>query len=221
MKLSADKVKVTYNGVSAAFSCNPTESVRVHEVCAAYGLNRKFLLYVGRIDPRKNLVRLIDAYTLLRKKYGIDHQFAIVGKVHLEPQAMQATVRRSEYREDIHFCGYVPEENLPLLYRTADVFVYASEFEGFGLPPLEAMASGTPVVASDIAIFREILSDAAILVNPLDVEALSEGIYKIVSDKALRETLIRKGTIRAKEFTWENTARRTLAVFRDAMNHSV
>ena len=221
LNLPSEKVKVTHNGVSASFSRDAMDGARSQQVCAEYGLKRKFLLYVGRIDPRKNLVRLIDAYTLLRTKYAMDYQFAIAGKIHLEPQAMRATLLRSEYREDIRFCGYVSDEDLPLLYRAADIFVYASEFEGFGLPPLEAMACGTPVVASDIAIFREILSDAAVLVNPLDVHALAGGIHKIFSDPALREDLIRKGKLRAKEFTWENTAKKTLAVFRDAMNPAV
>jgi Glycosyltransferase len=217
MHLSQEKVKVTYNGVSSAFSSTLFENHRVQDVCARYGLDRKFLLYVGRIDPRKNLVRLIQAYSYVRKRYSVDHQLAIAGKVYLEPQALQHTLSSCEFYDDIRLCGYVSDEDLPALYRAADIFVYASEYEGFGLPPLEAMASGTPVVASDISIFREILSDAALLVNPFDVAAIGDGIHKTITDEQFRETLIAKGRSRAKDFNWQTTARLTLQAYQEAM----
>jgi glycosyltransferase involved in cell wall biosynthesis len=160
---------------------------------------------------------LIHAYSYVRKKYLIDHQLAIAGKVYLEREELQRTLSSCEYRDDIRLCGYVPEEDLPALYRAADVFVYTSEYEGFGLPPLEAMASGTPVVASDISIFHEILSDAAVLVNPFDIAAIGDGIHKVITDEKYREALIERGRSRAKDFTWETTAQLTLQAYEEAM----
>jgi glycosyltransferase involved in cell wall biosynthesis len=220
MRLPEEKIRVAYCGVSERFFSSIRDPETIRNVCAQYGLVGKFILYVGRIDPRKNITRLIQAYSDLRDKKLIDHKLAIVGKVHLEPEKLQSTLERSNYRDDVHLCGYVSDEHLPVLYSAADVFVYTSEFEGFGLPPLEAMACGTPVVASDISIFREILGDAALLVNPFDMESISSGIYKILSDDLLRNALIEKGRSRVRKFTWENTASVTLQGFQDAVKES-
>jgi glycosyltransferase involved in cell wall biosynthesis len=217
MHLPPEKVKVTYNAVSPIFSSTGFEKHRILDVCEGFGLNRGFVLYVGRIDPRKNLVRLIEAYSFFRSRYSLDQQLAIVGKVHLEPDSLQKALEKCEYRDDIRFCGYVSEKDLSALYRAADVFTYVSEYEGFGLPPLEAMASGTPVVASDIPIFREILGDAALLVNPFDVAAIGEAIYKLIADQTCREKFIEKGKNRVKDFSWQKTARVTLHAYQDAM----
>jgi glycosyltransferase involved in cell wall biosynthesis len=216
LHLPEEKIRITYCGVSDVFFSNTTDEEK-EKITEAYGLKKKFLLYVGRIDPRKNLARLIDAYARLRRERSLDYDLAIVGKVYLEPADLQQSLVRSGYREDIHFCGYVPDKDLAVLYSAADAFVYTSEFEGFGLPPLEAMASGTPVIASDIPIFKEILGDAAILVNPLDVASIEKGIFQALSDCELRKSLIAKGKDRVKEFTWEKTANLTLQSFQEKM----
>lgn len=215
LKLPEEKIKVSFCGVSEAFSTPPSESI-IQEVRHRYGLNAKFLLYVGRIDPRKNLVRLIQAYSLLRSRGLLDHKLLIAGKLYLQPRLLQKTLKRSPFSQDITFCGYVPYDQLPALYSAADIFVYTSEYEGFGLPPLEAMASGVPVVASDIAIFKEILSDAAVLVNPRDVESIADGIHRIVKDDDFRKTLIQKGSDRTRKYSWNQTARITLQAYREA-----
>src|SRR5262249_35482555 len=162
-------------------------------------LSEKFLLYVGRIDPRKNLIRLIEAWSQLRRNHQISHQLVIAGKVYLLPETLQSVCRDSEFQNDIHLCGYVPKEDLPHLYRAADAFVYPSEYEGFGFPPLEAMACGVPVVASDIPIFQEILSDACLLVDPRNVTQLAQSIHRVITDPELRKELIARGLIQSKK----------------------
>jgi glycosyltransferase involved in cell wall biosynthesis len=217
LHLPDEKIRIIYCGVDQNyFSTQQTESM--NSVHKRYGTNGKFLLYVGRIDPRKNLIRLIQAYNYLRTNRSIDHKLLIAGRVYLQPNELQQTLQHSEYREDIHFCGYVPDEDLPALYKAAEVLVYTSEYEGFGLPPLEAMASGTPVIASDISIFREILSDAALLVDPLDVRAIADGIYKILAEGEVKNMLCEKGKIRAGKFNWDNTAVLTLRSYQESMN---
>ena len=214
----AEKVMVSFCGVNQAFAQEPTEE-SYQRVRNRYSLEGKFLLYVGRIDPRKNLVRLIQAYSELRSKYGYEHKLLIAGKVYLEPEALQKTVKQSAYSKDIFFCGYVSDEDLPILYRLAEVFVYTSEYEGFGLPPLEAMAAGTPVVASNIGIFREILGDAAVLVNPRDVPDIQEAMNTILSNRELRQCLIQKGKERTGRFDWASTARITLQGYARAVDN--
>ena len=212
LRVPENKVSVSLCGVSEEFLRDQSED-DVQFVRNRYGLDGKYLLYVGRIDPRKNLIRLIQAFTQLRSNFSVDHKLVIIGKVYLEPQALPETLRKSPFQKDIRFCGYVPDEHLPALYKGADVFAYTSEYEGFGLPPLEAMAAGTPVVASDIAISREILSDAAVLVNPRDTDAIANGIHKIISDKDFSEQLSEKGRERALQFQWVKVARMTLQAY--------
>jgi glycosyltransferase involved in cell wall biosynthesis len=219
LNISEEKIKVSSCGVSEAFTGSVTEE-SVQEVRHRYSLEGKVLLYVGRIDPRKNLVRLIQAYSLLRSRGNMKHKLVIAGKVYLRPRDLQKTLRQSPYANDIVFCGYVPYEHLPSLYRTADVFVYTSEYEGFGLPPLEAMAAGVPVVASDIGIFREILSDAAVLVNPRDVESIAGGIDRILRDETFRRKLIDLGADRVKKYSWKNTARITMQAYEEAFREA-
>ena len=216
LNIPEEKIKVSFCGVSEAFS-TPSSDKDLQEVRNRYSLHGKFLLYVGRIDPRKNLVRLIQAYSLLRSRGNMDHKLVIAGKVYLQPRYLQKTLRQSPYAHDISCCGYVPYGYLPALYRSADVFVYTSEYEGFGLPPLEAMAAGVPVVASDISIFQEILSNAAVLVNPRDVESIADGIDRILRDVDFRNILITRGEERIKHYSWKNTARITIQAYEEAL----
>ena len=216
LRLPNGKVKVSFCGVNEVFTRVP-DAGEVERIKNRYGIDGKFLLYVGRIDPRKNLVRLIRAYSEFRSRHTVPHKLLIAGKVYLEPEALQRTVKHSPFSKDIYFCGYVPDDDLPVLYRMADAFVYTSEYEGFGLPPLEAMAAETPVVASDIAIFREILADAALLVNPRDIDSLAEAMHRIVSDEALRRQLIQRGRGRVRVYDWANTARITLKTYTEAL----
>jgi glycosyltransferase involved in cell wall biosynthesis len=216
LNTSEDKVRVIYCGVSDRFFNHRSSEEEKKKIRSQYELNDRFFLYVGRIDPRKNLLRIIEAYTRLRQQKLTTCQLVIAGKIYLEPPGLKELLARCEFQNDIRFCGYVSEEDLPALYSTADAFLYPSEHEGFGLPPLESMASETPVLASDIPIFREILGDAAILVDPLDVQAIADGMHRITTDASQRVKLIERGKSRAEQFNWASTAQQTLKCYQEA-----
>ena len=179
---------------------------------ARYSLPERFILFVGTIEPRKNLVRTIEAYASLKKEEGIPHVLAIAGKRGWLSGEIFRRAREVEKRAPVRFLGYVPDDDLPLLYNASELLVYPSLYEGFGLPVLEAMACGTPVVTSNSSSLPEVVGEAGVLVNPYDVGAIKEGIRRALLDSNLRERLRREGLKRAQTFTWEKAAKETLKV---------
>ena len=173
-----------------------------------------YILYVGRIDPRKNLTILVEAFTILRKRDEIRCKLVIAGKSYFAESRLYTTIERSEFRNDIELAGFIPDSELATLYRNAAAFVYPSAWEGFGLPPLEAMASGTPVIVSDLPVFRETLADAAMII-PSDPQKIADAVHLLLTNEKERAKLIQRGLQRAKEFRWENTASATLAAYRE------
>ncbi len=191
---------------------------RLAEVRERYGTGDHFILCVGNLQPRKNLRTLIAAYVKLRQADAARHKLVLVGRQAWLHDDIFAAAHASGYADALVFTGYVPEDDLVALYNAADLFVYPSIFEGFGLPPLEAMACGTPVVTSNTSALPETVGDAAITVNPLDVEALADAIATVLGDVGLRERLSVRSLQRAGEFSWEATARIILAVYQHAHN---
>ena len=179
-----------------------------------YSITGSFILFVGNISPRKNILALLQAFNKLKKR-GIKHKLVIAGKKDQRYEQVLKTLNELNLGGEVIFTGYVPEEDLPKLYNAADLFVYPSLYEGFGLPILEAMACGTPVVASNVSSLPEVAGDAGLLVNPQDVDALTNAMYKVLTDDKLKESLIDKGLERAKFFSWEKTARETLEVYKE------
>jgi len=183
-----------------------------------YGINGDYILAVGAIQPRKNLPRLIEAYSFLRGVHSNDKlpRLVLVGKL---AWLYEETLRRIEelgLGDLVILTGYVPEDDLPALYSGTKCFVYPSYFEGFGLPPLEAMKCGAPTVVGNRASLPEVVGDAAILVDPFEVGDLALAISRVISDEDLRESLRTAGQQRAKLFSWKDTARKTLAVYQRA-----
>jgi glycosyltransferase involved in cell wall biosynthesis len=190
------------------------ELQRVRQI---YGIDRDYLLSVGSIQPRKNLRRLIEAYSLLRQQQpeGKLPQLVLVGKnAWLYGETLQLLKDRD--LGSIVLTGYVPEADLPALYSGALCFIYPSYFEGFGLPPLEAMKCGAPVIVGNKTSLPEVVGDAALMIDPFDVSAIAAAIQKVISDSDFRSELRVKGMQRAKQFNWKETARRTLAVYEKA-----
>jgi glycosyltransferase involved in cell wall biosynthesis len=176
-----------------------------------------YILYVGSIEPRKNLPRLMVAYALLRQ-WSTNWQLVIVGARNFwKSTPVAAVVDRLGLENCVHFTGYIAEQDLPAIYNGADLFVFPSLYEGFGLPVLEAMACGTPVVTSNKSSLPEVAGDAAILIDPYDVDALANAMHRILSDPDLAEEMAAKGMIRAREFSWERTARETIAVYEQVL----
>jgi glycosyltransferase involved in cell wall biosynthesis len=207
-----DKIDVIYNAYDERFAMEPREEdvVRVRE---RYQLTDEFVLYAGNVKPHKNLERLIDAFALVRKR-GLDHlKLVLIGDEISKYTALRRAVHQHQLHNYVRFLGYLPEETLAVMYRLAGVFVFPSLYEGFGLPPLEAMASGTPVVTSNVSSLPEVAGDAAVLVDPYDPQAIADGIYRVLTDEKLRRALIHKGIARAGQFSWEQSVRRVRQIY--------
>ncbi len=179
-----------------------------------YGIDGPFALAVGNLQPRKNLPRLVEAFAQVRAAGETGVRLVIVGQARWQASGVHEAVRRYGLEDAVVFTGYLPDDDLVRLYNAARVFIYPSLYEGFGLPPLEAMACGAPVVASNVGAVAEVCADAARLVPPTDVRAIAEAVLSVLRDEGVRGTLRERGFRRAAEFAWDETARRTLAVYR-------
>jgi glycosyltransferase involved in cell wall biosynthesis len=205
-----EQVTVTYCGVDDAF--RPHDPAAVSAFRARHELPEQFILYVGTLEPRKNVPRLLEAYARLRRQRAAP-PLVLVGGRGWQHAAIDARLDALELGDAVRFLGYVPAADLPLCYNAAGVFVYPSLYEGFGLPPLEAMACGTPVVASNTSSLPEVLGDAALLVDPHDPAALADALASALSDTPLRQRLRAAGLARARQFSWQRMAEQTLAVY--------
>jgi len=214
-RVPPDKVVVTYLAADAMFRPlhDPT---RLAEARIRYGTGEHFILSVGNLQPRKNLRALIDAYVRLRRADTTRARLVIVGRRVWSHDDIFQAARESGYEDELVFTDYVPDDDLVALYNAAELFVYPSLFEGFGLPPLEAMACGTPVVTSNTSALPETVGDAALTVDPHNVEALAVAMARALDDADLRARLSGDGLRRAQSFSWERTARTISAVYHRA-----
>lgn len=196
----------------------PANEKDVQRVRQTYGIEGEYILAVGSIQPRKNLPRLIAAYARLRSTWsnGKLPKLVLVGKRAWLYHETLRTIETSNVRDSIILTGYVPTTDLPALYTGAAFFVYPSYFEGFGLPPLEAMRCGTPVITGNATSLPEVVGDSALMVDPFDIESLEAGMKKLLEDIDLRESLHVKGLAHAQSFSWRTTAVSTLDVYRRA-----
>ncbi len=176
-----------------------------------------YLLAVGNLHPRKNLQRLIEAFVKLKRERGIEHQLRIVGQTAWLFDDVFDSVRRHNLEGEVLFTGYLSDEEIVQVYRGASVMVYPSLYEGFGFPPLEAMACGCPVVCSTAASLPEVCGDVAVMVNPESVDSIAEGIFRVLSDEALRGNLSARGPAQAAKFTWKQCAEETLNAYGKAV----
>jgi glycosyltransferase involved in cell wall biosynthesis len=210
--------RITVALAAAAPHFRPASADAIAEVKRRYGIEGDYVLAVGSIQPRKNLVRLVRAYSDLRRRRSHDKlpQLVLVGKrAWLYGETLRA-VEQSGVAANVIFTGYVPERDLPALYTGALCFVYPSYFEGFGLPPLEAMQCGAAVIAGDRTSLPEVVGDAGLLVNPFDEDAIGAAIARLIDDGELRAELRARGQQRAALFNWTETARQTLQVYEQA-----
>ncbi len=189
------------------------DSVALAQVKKRFNLAKAFVLYVGTIEPRKNLVRVMEAWARVRRRTKIPYQLVITGFQAWAYREVSDLVRHLGIKRDVVFTGYVRDEELPLLYNASDLFIFPSLYEGFGMPVLEAMACGVPVLTSNTSSIPEVAGDAAIMVDPTDTESMARAIGQALEDKELRSRLIQAGPVRAAQFTWEKTARATLEAY--------
>jgi glycosyltransferase involved in cell wall biosynthesis len=218
LDVSESKVDVVPCGVDEDF--RPMESLAQFEALRTKRhLPPQMILFVGTLEPRKNLTTLLRSYALLKRRFD-PPPLVLGGPRGWGHEEIFSLAEELDLRDEVLFPGYIPREELPLWYNAASLFVYPSLYEGFGLPPLEAMACGTPVIASDTSALPEVVSDAGLLVEPTDAEGMAEAMQRLLSDGDLRETLRQKGLQRAKSFSWQRAARETAKVYDRAMSGS-
>jgi glycosyltransferase involved in cell wall biosynthesis len=202
-----DRVKVVPNAIDAAILEDPGEE-ETERVKERYQIRGRFVLYAGNVKPHKNLDRLIAAFGLLKQRPGHeDLKLLIIGDEVNRYGSLRRNVEAAGVRQDVRFFGFVPDSTLAALYRLASVFAFPSLYEGFGLPPLEAMACGTPVVTSRLSSLPEVVGDAALLVDPYSVEDIASGLELVLSDETLRADLVARGRERVTHFSWERSVR--------------
>lgn len=204
--ISPEKLEVIYNGIDERFS--PKSKGEISNVQKLLGLpSAKHILSLSSLEPRKNLYRLLEAWNIICHKLPKDIWLVLAGGKGKSTVFKNLSFDCLPPR--VYFTGYVPDEYLPALYSGAIAFTYVSLYEGFGLPPLEAMACGVPVITSNTTSIPEVVGDAAILVNPCDVEEIADSIYKLINDASLRERLRLLGLNHVKQFSWDKTAKQT------------
>ncbi|HSU56702.1 MAG TPA: glycosyltransferase family 1 protein [Candidatus Dormibacteraeota bacterium] len=215
--INRKKITVVHNGLDHdRFSPSGHEEARV-EPKTRYGLQKSFFLYVARLEhPAKNHVPLISAFEEFKAATHSDWQLVFGGSDWHGAEEIHAAIKRSPFAPDIRCLGFVPDDSLPSLYRAADVFVYPSLYEGFGLPPVEAMACGCPVICSTRGSLGEVVGDAAAIVEPTDIHSIAKQLYILATDSAIRNRLRAAGLAQAARFDWKLTAMQTLGVYEKA-----
>lgn len=213
------KIAVTYNGIDHE-RFRPISNTRLlQQVARDYKISKQFILYVGQWAGHKNLVRLLEAFKKVcdKAEYRDKFELVIVGRPRQYFQEVKDKINELGLKKDVVLPGFVDDEDLPALYNSARLFAFPSLMEGFGIPPLEAMACGVPVVSSDATSLPEVLEKAALYFNPKDVDAITGALIAGLTDAKLRESLVAKGLKQAQKYSWEETARETLREYEKAI----
>jgi glycosyltransferase involved in cell wall biosynthesis len=216
------KIEVVYNALDERFTRGHATPQEQAIVRGRYQIDAPFILYAGRISPHKNVARIIEAFSALKAELAKEGAFPdlkliIIGdEVSKNPDIRRAVIR-SGIQHDVRFLGFVPIDTLRVFYDMAKVFLFPSLYEGFGLPPLEAMAHGTPVVASNSSSLPEVVGNAAVQVNPENIFEISRALLRVLTDQPLRERMKAAGVEQAKQFSWETSVRRMLEVYQEVV----
>jgi glycosyltransferase involved in cell wall biosynthesis len=215
-RIDEKKIDVIPNAIDERFWAPPAGD-EVERVRQRYQLDAPFVLYTGNIKPHKNIERLIEAFYLLKKRGFEEVKLLIIGDEISKYATLRRAVHRYKLHKHVRFFGFVQDKTLAILYRLARVFVFPSLYEGFGLPPLEAMASGTPVITSRVSSLPEVVGDAALLIDPYDPEAIAEAMDRVLSDAVLRADLRERGLVRARHFSWERSIGRVREIYQEVL----
>ena len=215
LDLNPAKIDVTLLAARAEFTRVEDPEIR-RGIRERYRLPERFILSTSTLEPRKNLVRTVEAFAELRRD-GVATDLVLAGVRYFGTGPLERVIAERGLAEHVHFPGYIADADMAGLYSMAEVFIYPSLYEGFGIPPLEAMACGTPVVASGTTSIPEVVGDAARLIDPLDVASLASGIAQVLTDASYAATLRQRGAERAALFNWDRTARQTVAAYRRAL----
>jgi glycosyltransferase involved in cell wall biosynthesis len=220
-EIPAGRIEVVYNAIDERFLGGHASASDRELIAERYQVNYPFLLYAGRISPHKNVVRMIEAFSALKAELEKTQAFPelkliIIGDDLSGNPDLRRTVIRSGVQNDVRFLGFVPIETLRIFYDAAKIFVFPSLYEGFGLPPLEAMAHGTPVVASNVSSLPEVVGNAAVLVNPENVFEIMRALHRVLTNQPLRDRMKDRGYEQVSRFSWDSSVRRVLEVYRQA-----
>jgi glycosyltransferase involved in cell wall biosynthesis len=218
--IQSRRVEVVYNAIDERFLRGHATEAERQMIAQRYQVSYPFLLYAGRISPHKNLIRIIEAFSALRAELEKDQKYPdlkliIIGDDLSGHPDLRRAVVRAGVQNEVRFLGFVPIEVLRIFYDEAKVFVFPSLYEGFGLPPLEAMAHGTPVVTSNASSLPEVVGKAAVLVNPENVFEIMRAIHRVLLDQPLRTNLRERGYEQAQRFSWDSSARKILKVYEE------
>jgi len=219
-EIPSEKIEVVYNAIDERFLHGHATAADREMIAKRYQVTYPFLLYAGRISPHKNVVRMIEAFSTLKTELERDEMYPdlkliIIGDDLSGNPDLRRTVIRSGVQNDVRFFGFVPIEILRIFYDLAKVFVFPSLYEGFGLPPLEAMAHGTPVVTSNVSSLPEVVGNAAVLVNPENVFEIRRALHRVLSDQELRERMKERGYEQVTHFSWEASVRRIVEAYKE------
>lgn len=217
--IPSDRIEVVYNAIDERFLHGHASAADRELIAQRYQVTYPFLLYAGRVSPHKNVVRMIEAFSALKAELEKDELYPdlkliIIGDDLSGNPDLRRTVIRGGVQNDVRFLGFIPIEVLRTFYDEAKIFVFPSLYEGFGLPPLEAMAHGTPVVTSNVSSLPEVVGNAAVLVNPENVFEIMRALHRVLTDRALRDRMKERGYKQAAKFSWEISVRRVLEVYR-------
>jgi glycosyltransferase involved in cell wall biosynthesis len=215
----SDRIEVVYNAIDERFLHGHASAADRDLIAQRYQVTYPFLLYAGRISPHKNVVRMIEAFSALKTELERDQLYPdlkliIIGDDLSGNPDLRRTVVRSGVQNDVRFLGFIPIDVLRIFYDSAKIFVFPSLYEGFGLPPLEAMVHGTPVVTSNVSSLPEVVGNAAVLVNPENVFEIMRALHRVLTDQALRERMKERGYQQATKFSWDASVRRIVGVYR-------
>lgn len=214
----AEKIYVTL--LAAEDIYHPIDKKKAKAVIKKYySIEEDFILYVGGFSPRKNIIGLIEAFSKLVHSYSKKIKLVIAGKQGKSYDNYKRRAQELNIEDSVVFPGFINVQHMPSLYSASELFVYPSFYEGFGLPPVEAMSCGIPVIASSATSIPEVLGDSAVLVNPDDVDGLCQAMHSVLSDEKLKESLVLKGFVLSSELSWEKTARKTLIAYNKIINN--
>lgn len=213
LNIEKDKIVVMPNGIDFSIYHSNYKKEEIIKTTNKYNIDGPYLLYVGTLEPRKNIERLIEAYGLLKDKIADIPKLVIAGRKGWMYESIFETVKLLHLENSIVFTGYIDAEDTPILMKGAELFLFPSLYEGFGMPPIEAMACGTPVIVSNTASLPEVVGDAGILVDPFSVESIRDGMELLLKNESIRTELSFKGMERAKLYTWDRSVRILQRVF--------
>lgn len=216
LKITPDKIGVIHNGISQVY--RPVNSQnKIKSARSRYGITFDYIIYIGGLDPRKNIDGLMKAFKLFRDKVNDKIQLVVIGRKNYFYSTLLGLAEDLGLSEYVIFTGYIPDGDMPVLLSGSKMLVYPSFYEGFGFPPLEAMACGTPVITSNRSSMPEVVGSAAILINPDSTEEIADTMYKVYADETLVADLEKKGLTRARQFSWEKMASETLSVYKKVL----